>query len=456
MLKVTAAQIAQKLGYSYSGANENIITAVTCDSRAVEKGSLFVALVGEKTDGHNFIKSAYEKGAVAVAASRPIEPIEGLVVINVDDGVKFLQELAAWVRINLKAKVIAVTGSYGKTTTKDMLGSVCGHLSACISAGNNNNELGLPLNICRADEETEILVSEMGMRGLGQIEFLCNIARPQYGIITNIGTVHSELLGSQEKIAQAKCELLKFIPQDGAVALNWQDKVFLDKYLATCKGKIIWYNCKERAEGACALDIKVSAEGSEFIFAWEDYLFPVKLNIAGKHNITNSLAVIVIALTLGVSIEEIQRGLAEISLSGMRLKVGKAKCGALVINDSYNANPEAMQGALQVLSMYEGKKKIAVLGDMYELGKYSESGHRKTGENAFRFKADKLIAVGELAKDIAGGAIAGGMAKEAVFWAKNNQEAIDILLKTLDSESVVLVKGSRGMKMEEIVNEIMG
>lgn len=456
MLKLTAAQIAQKLGYSYSGVNESIITAVTCDSRAVEKGSLFVALAGEKNDGHDYIQAAYENGAVAVAASRPIKPIDGLVVIKVNDGVKFLQELAALVRINLNAKVIAVTGSYGKTTTKDMLGSVFNKFSSCISQGNNNNELGLPLNICRACEDTEILVSEMGMRGLGQIEFLCRIAQPQYGIITNIGTVHSEILGSQEKIAQAKCELLKFIPEDGAVALNWQDNNYLMPYLSTCKGQIIWYNCKERVDGACALDIKTSAEESQFTFAWRDYLFPVKLNVAGVHNITNSLAVIVMALILGVSVEDIQLGLANISISGMRLKVEKAKCGALVINDSYNANPEAMQGALQVLSMYEGKKKIAVLGDMYELGKYSESGHRKTGENAYRLKVDRLIAVGELAKDIANGALAAGMAQENVFWTTTNQEATNILRQVLDEESVVLVKGSRGMKMEEIVYEIMG
>ena len=456
MLKLTAIEIAQKLGYSYTGMNETIITTVVCDSRAVEKGSLFVALAGERTDGHKYIQAAYEKGAAAIVASRPVEARDGLVIIKVDDGVKFLQELAALVRINLKAKVIAVTGSYGKTTTKDMLGSVFSKYPSCISQGNNNNELGLPLNICRADEETQILVSEMGMRGLGQIEFLCNIARPQYGIITNIGTVHSEILGSREKIAQAKAELLAFIPEDGAVALNWQDKVFLEEYLPTCKGKIIWYNCKERDSGACALDIKLSTSASEFMFAWKDYLFPVRLNVAGEHNITNSLAVIVIALILGVSIEDIKEGLAHINISGMRLKTEKASCGALIINDSYNANPEAMQGALQVLSMYEGKKKIAVLGDMYELGKYSESGHYKTGANAYRLKVDRLIAVGELAKDIAKGAIDAGMAKENVFWTTSTQEATNILRQMIDSESVVLVKGSRGMRMEEIVNEIMG
>ena len=456
MLKLTAVEIAQKLGYSYEGTNETIITTVVCDSRAVEKGSLFVALAGEKTDGHKFIQAAYEKGAAAVVVSRPVEAIDGLVMIKAPDGLKFLQELAALVRINLKAKVIAVTGSYGKTTTKDMLGSVFSKSSACISQGNNNNELGLPLNICRADEKTQILVSEMGMRGLGQIEFLCHIARPQYGIITNIGTVHSEILGSQEKIAQAKAELLAFIPSNGAAVLNWQDKVFLEKHLPTCQGEIIWYNCKERADGACALEIKLSESASDFVFAWKDYLFPVHLNVAGAHNITNSLAVIVIALILGVSIEDIKEGLANITISGMRLKTEKAPCGAIVINDCYNANPQAMQGALQVLSMYEGKKKIAVLGDMYELGQYSENGHRESGANAYRLKADRLIAVGDLAEDIAKGAVDAGMAKEKVFWTNSNQEAADILRKIIDSESVVLIKGSRGRKMEEIVNEIMG
>lgn len=456
MLKMTAMQIAQKLGYSYTGDNQTLITGITCDSRLVKPGYLFVALAGENVDGHNYVQAAFEKGAVCAVISREVKTDDDLVMIKVTDGVKFLQELAVLVRNALKANVIAVTGSYGKTTTKDMLGSVLSNYRLCISQGNNNNELGLPLTICRAEETTEMLVTEMGMRGLGQIKFLCEIAQPRYGIITNIGTVHSELLGSIENIAKAKCELLSFIPQNGIAALNWQDREYLQPYLADCKGEIIWYNCENFEQGACALNIKATALSGEFVFSWGNYNFPLKLNVPGVHNIINSLAVIVIALKLGVSIEDIQKGLANISISGMRLKVQTASCGAEIINDTYNANPEAMQGALQVLSMYKEKKKIAVLGDMYELGKYSISGHRKVGETAYHLGIDSLIAVGELAKDIAIGASMAGMKEEDIFWVAKNDEAAAILQQILEENSVVLIKGSRGMRMEEIVYEIMG
>jgi len=456
MLNMTAVEIAEKLGYAYDGQNQTVITGVTCDSRTVKTGYLFVALAGEKVDGHNYVQKAYENGAVCAVVSRDMKPIGDLVMIKVTDGVKFLQELASLVRNSLKAKVVAVTGSYGKTTTKDMLNSVLFNYSTIISLGNNNNELGLPLTVCRSDETTEILVTEMGMRGLGQIDFLCRIARPDFGIITNIGTVHSELLGSQENIAKAKCELLKYIPTDGIAVLNWQDKVYLEPYLADCQGEIIWYNCAEFNQGACAINKSTNISQSQFDFVWGNYHFPVKLNVIGEHNITNSMAVIVTALKLGVSIQDIQIGLSNISISGMRLKAEKAACGAEIINDCYNANPEAMQGALQVLSMYGDKKKIAVLGDMYELGQYSINGHKKTGEQAYLLGTDVLIAVGQLAKDIAKGAASAGMEEKNIYWCADNKEAVAVLQKILDKNCVVLVKASRGMQMEEIVYEIMG
>ena len=198
----------------------------------------------------------------------------------------------------------------------------------------------------------------------------------------------------------------------------------------------------------------MSPEKSEFTFLWGDYKFPISLNVAGEHNITNSLAAIAVALKMGVPIEDIRRGLALCTLSGMRLKIEKASNGALIINDSYNANPEAMRGALQVLSMYHDRKKIAVLGDMYELGNYSQMGHELTGKAAYEFGCDFLLAVGELARDIAHGAINAGMPAEKVIWVEDNREAIEVLKKKADENSVILVKASRGMQMEEIVREI--
>lgn len=454
MLDLTLEEITHSLQYSYAAANGKVITGVTCDSREVKEGYLFIALVGEKSDGHNYLEQAFAKGAVAAAVSREVTAPKGMGIIYVDDGVKFLQELATLVRSNINAQVIAVTGSYGKTSTKDLLGGVFGNYNLCLSQGNNNNEIGLPLTLCRADKDTEIVVTEMGMRGFGQIDFLCQIARPKYAIITNVGTVHSELLGSKENIAKAKCEILPFVPLDGAAILNWQDKKFLEPYLKDCKGEIIWYNCNELNDGACAIEKKLTVNGSSFIFKWQNYSFPVELNVVGEHNITNSLGVIVAALKIGVNITDIQAGLAQSALSGMRLKIEQAASGAMIINDSYNANPEAMQGALQVLSMYRDKKKIAVLGDMYELGDYSKLGHEKSGKSVYEAGCDFLLAVGELAKDIAHGAIAAGMPTDRVQWVSNNEQAIDVLRQILDENCVVLVKGSRGMQMEEIVREV--
>lgn len=454
MLDLTLEEIAHRLHYSCAAENGKVITGVTCDSREVKEGYLFIALVGEKSDGHNYLQQAFLNGAVAAAVSREVSAPEGMALIYVDDGVKFLQELAALVRSNINARVIAVTGSYGKTSIKDLLGSVFQNYNLCLSKGNNNNEIGLPLTLCRAAQTTEIIITEMGMRGLGQIDFLCQIARPQYAIITNIGTVHSELLGSKENIAKAKCEILPFVPLDGAAILNWQDKKFLEPYLKDCKGEIIWYNCKELKDGACAVEKNLTLNGSSFVFKWQSYSFPVELKVAGEHNITNSLSVIVAALKIGVAVKDIQDGLANGTLSGMRLKIEQAHSGAMIINDSYNANPEAMRGALQVLGMYREQKKIAVLGDMYELGEYSKSGHEKSGQAAYEVGCDFLLAVGELARDIAHGAITAGMPPDKVQWVSDNKQAIAVLRQILDENCVVLVKGSRGMQMEEIVREV--
>ena len=221
-MRVTIAEIAQALNYPYLQNGDGIVTGVSIDSRAVNKGDLFVALAGEQTDGHNYLAQALEQGAAGVVISREDAIAEyGLQnYILAEDGAVFLQTLAHWLRQNTIIPVIAVTGSTGKTSTKDFLAAVLAPLGdVVVTKGNHNNELGMPLTICRLEEDTKAMVVEMGMRGLGQIDFLCNIAKPKYGLITNIGKTHCELLGSQENIAQAKCELLAHIPSDGVIAL---------------------------------------------------------------------------------------------------------------------------------------------------------------------------------------------------------------------------------------------
>ena len=240
-------EIALSLGYGYKQANKEPVSGVAKDSRAVKPGDLFVALAGEKTDGHQYIPQAIERGAAAVMVSRP-EVVDDYQLENyivADDGVLFVQQLAHWLRMKSQVPVVAVTGSTGKTSTKDFLAALLEPLgNVVVTKGNHNNELGLPLTICGLETDTKVMVVEMGMRGLGQIDFLCRIAEPDCGLITNIGKTHCELLGSQENIAQAKCELLPYIKENGIIALNKKDAPFLEPWLSTCKGNVVWYDAE--------------------------------------------------------------------------------------------------------------------------------------------------------------------------------------------------------------------
>ena len=455
---MTIAEIAQALNYPYLQNGDGIVTGVSIDSRAVNKGDLFVALAGEQTDGHNYLAQALEQGAAGVVISREDAIAEyGLQnYILAEDGAVFLQTLAHWLRQNTEIPVIGVTGSTGKTSTKDFLAAVLTSLGdVVVTKGNHNNELGMPLTICRLEEDTKAMVVEMGMRGLGQIDFLCNIAKPKYGLITNIGKTHCELLGSQENIAQAKCELLAHIPSDGVIALNSSDRALIAPWLDTCKGRIVWYDSTGRDKNAeyRAENIIQHAEGITYELHVEDHSEKIHLAVHGVHNVSNSMAAIAIAREVGVDWKSIVSALAQAKLTGMRLDITKNADGVTVINDAYNANPDSMKSAISVLMNQEGSRKIAVLGDMYELGKYEEQSHREVGNEAAVQHVDYLIAVGQL------GALIGESAQMAgcrVDFAKDNAEASSLLRQYIKTGDAVLVKGSRGMKMEQIVQSLMG
>lgn len=447
--------MAQALGYVYKQTTEQPVTGLAVDSRAVQQGDLFVALVGEQTDGHKYLQQALERGAAAVVISRPeqvaLEQLSDYIIV--EDGLKFIQQLAHWLRSKTQIPVIAVTGSVGKTSTKDFLAALLASLGPIVvTKGNNNNELGLPLTICRLAADTKALVVEMGMRGLGQIDFLCQIAQPDYGLITNIGKTHCELLGSQENIAQAKCELLPYIKAGCVVALNKKDEHFLQPWLSTCKGDILWYN----ADGAADLwasDIVQNDDGIQYVLHYGDHTQPIQLPVQGVHNVSNSLAAIAIAHTLGVTWEQVGTCLRQAKLTGMRLDTTVNAQGVTVINDTYNANPDSMKSAIAVLMQKKGRRKIAVLGDMYELGRYEEESHREVGAYAAAQSVDYVIAVGQL------GRLIGDAAEEAgclVSRAETNEQAMQLLSRYVQTGDVILVKGSRGMKMEQIVQEIMG
>ena len=457
-MRASITEIAQALGYPYQQAKEQPITGVVIDSRAVTQGDLFLALPGEQTDGHQYLRQAIEHGAAGVVISKE-DAIARCSLDNyilVDDVTVFLQRLAHWLRQKMNIPVIAVTGSVGKTSTKDFLAAVLAPLGeVVVTKGNHNNELGVPLTICQLEESTKALVVEMGMRGLGQIDFLCRMAEPRYGLITNIGMTHCELLGSQENIAQAKCELLRYIPENGVVALNSNDRAFVAPWLDTCRGNIVWYDSTGTDTNAdlWASDIVQHTGGITYQLHCGTHTQKIHMPVHGIHNVSNSLAAIAIACQLGVAWDAIGNALVQAKLTGMRLDITKNADGVTVINDAYNANPDSMKSAVSVLMNQQGGRKVAVLGDMYELGKYEVEGHRAVGAEAAAQKVDYLIAVGAL------GALIGQAAQEngcAVDFAADNGQAIALLQQYIQAGDVILVKGSRGMKMEQIVQNFMG
>lgn len=457
-MRVSIAEVAQALEYPYMQLNAECITGISIDSRTVKKNDLFVALSGEKVDGHNYLAQALEHGAAGVVISQEdtIASFQLQNYILVENGLEFLQQLAHWLRCKMDIPVVAVTGSTGKTSTKDFLSAMLRPLGdIVVSKGNQNNELGLPLTMCHLESDTKALVVEMGMRGMGQIAFLCKIAEPTFGIITNIGKTHCELLGSQENIAQAKCELLAHIPAHGVVALNCNDRPLIAPWLKTCKGHIVWYDGSSRD---CTADywadqIVQDATGITYQLHNKIETVTIHLPVHGIHNVSNSLAAIAIARELGIDWESITQSLSKVKLTGMRLDISKNLNGVTVINDAYNANPDSMKSAISVLMHQPGGRKIAVLGDMYELGRYEKESHIAVGEEVAAQRVDYLIAVGAL------GALIGQAAKESgchVDFAEDNTQAIQFLQRFIRTGDVVLIKGSRGMEMEQIVQNLMG
>ncbi|PKM89487.1 MAG: UDP-N-acetylmuramoyl-tripeptide--D-alanyl-D-alanine ligase [Firmicutes bacterium HGW-Firmicutes-12] len=457
--KITEATQGELRGTG--GAGEIQPTGVSIDTRTIKPGELFFAFIGERTDGHNYLQQALEKGAVAAVVSYLPEEasLEGFPIIKVKDVTKAIQQTALVMRRLFSGPIIAVTGSTGKTTTKDMLWSILSERGPVLcNAGNHNNELGLPLTILSLEKKHWAVVLEMGMRGLGEIDFLACLSEPNYGIITNVGHTHRELLGSQENIAQAKAELLSHIPSQGGIVLNKEDRILLKPWLSNIRCKVSWVNQNTSAD-IWARDIKElwNKDGqpslSFSVYTRSGRECSLMLPVPGVHNVTNALLSVAMARQLGIKWEEISTGLRNLKLTSMRLELQYCdQRKILVINDAYNANPASMQAALEVLASRAatGQRPIAVLGNMYELGDYEEEGHILVGKKAKETGTAYLITVGDKARLIANGALKAGMKEENIHICYDNIQALDILKKIIQPNDVLLIKGSRGVKMEEI------
>ncbi len=442
----------------WRGDRQRIITGAAVDSRRVKKGDLFFALIGEKTDGHTFVSHALQKGAAGIVSSRSLEELSlppEVPVFIVDDPLKALWELANGYLHVIGPTVIGVTGSVGKTTSKDMIASVLSSdYQVHKNQGNLNTEIGLPLSILEMKEDDEIAVLEMAMRGQGQIAELAAIAEPKVGVVTNIGETHIEILGSIENIAKAKGELLRALPADGVAAVNGDDP-WCRKIAQELECQVYYFSKEGNGDVLAEEIVNLKDQGISFTIASGERRFPVHIPLPGMHNVENALAAVTVGLFFGVDPSAIAKQFSRFTSSSMRMEIIRRE-DFTVINDTYNASPRSTEAALDVLKDMKGKgSTMAILGDMLELGEREEEGHREIGSKVAAKGIDRLITVGDRAKFIAKAAVEAGMAESSVFAGSSKEEALEALRDNLDEGDTILVKGSRGMAMEDIVEAML-
>lgn len=447
------------------------ISRVVIDSRAASPGCLFVALPGDHGDGHDYVADAFQRGAVAALVQRtlagdwttldisggqpkPQVPAELRlpVCVQVANTLVGLQRLASCWRDRFSARIVAITGSVGKSTTKELTWAVLGQrYNTLKSPGNLNNEIGLPLTLLQLDAQHDCAVLEMGMYDLGEIAQLCAIARPQVGVVTNVGPTHLERLGTIERIAAAKSELVQSLPPGGTAIINFDDPLVRPMaHLVVAGVNVLTYGLSAEAD-LWASDVRSEGlEGIRFVLHHRRESMHLKVPLLGRHSVHTALGATAVGLTEGLSWEEILSGLQNSTVQ-LRLVSVPGLNGSVLLDDTYNASPVSTIAALNLLEdLTVGGRKIAVLGDMAELGDYTEEGHRKVGCRV-PGTAAMLITVGPNAHLIADEAAACGMPAAAILQVATNQQAIDHLRRLVQPGDIVLVKGSRSMAMEEIV-----
>ena len=471
---------------------------ITWDSREVEPGFVYVALPGERVDGHSFVESACKSGAVAVLVMRDLSDDVcacarecGTALLRVDSTHDAFTKLAAGYRENLKGRVIGITGSTGKTTTKNLVRDVLSvHFSCVATKANQNNELGVPRTLLNANPDTEMIVVEMGMRGLGQIEHLCSFVKPDWGLLTNVGESHIELLGSRENIARAKSELITSLPNEGGMAfLNAADD--MTNFVWDTSGKAgsavtkVTFDGlgkpKEHLQGAeqsqqggsfqqagpCvwAEEIALDSEGyPSFVLCVAGFnaslsdvdRMKCSLSLRGVHNVSNACSAAAVGYAAGMSLEEIVAALEASQPESGRQEILHSDQGFTVINDAYNANPDSMRASLSLLkAMQIEGRRFAVLGDMGELGKHAPAAHESVGRFAAHANIDFLVCVGEFARLIGSAAQSAGLAPDRIYKVNTREEALAFLREHCTSGDAVLVKASHFMELDKLAKELL-
>ena len=449
MIDFTLNEICTACGGELYNADGNAkIKGITTDSRQAAEDIVFAAVKGEKFDGFDFAVSAVEKGALCVIGEKYAE---GLPLIRVKSTRQALMDTARAIRLKSGVKVIGITGSVGKTTTKDMIASVLSQrLDVHKTSGNFNNDIGLPLTVFGIEEHHNAAVLEMGMNNFGEIHHLCYGAVPDIAVITNIGVSHIENLGSREGILKAKSEIFDYMAKDAYAVLNADDDM-----LITLKGKrknIIWYGIDSK-EGIYADNItELGLDGVKCDIHTDKFDITVKIPLPGRHMVLNALAAAAVGMLMGLNPEEIKNGIESFSATKMRMDISVTEGGIKIINDTYNSNPVSMKSAIDVLSGCGGKR-AAVMGDMFELGIYAADMHYDVGRYAVEKGIDRLIFIGRMSENMKKAADDAGF--RDCFYFPTQEEFLKHDMKDFfDSGYTVLVKASRGMHLEDTVRKI--
>lgn len=439
-----------------------IIRSISTDSRHLTPESCFVPLAGENFDGHDYIIDAVEKGAHAIVCERrrahtilpEIERHKSVALIVVENPLMSLQKIAMHYRSSFDIPVIAVTGSNGKTTTKEMLKEIIStQYNVFATEGNLNNHIGVPLTLFQLDDGVEAMVVEMGMNAPGEIARLGQIAKPTMGVITNVGPVHLENFDGIQGIARAKEELVGSLPANGLVVLN-EDDPLVSGMASSYKGRVIKFGLAESADVRAENVTYKGLEGTEFNIVFGEATFPVVLALPGNHQVYNAMAAAAVGLSMGIRPDQIQHALTHLEQTPMRMHVKRLKENVTVIDDAYNASPLSMKAALSTLGQSDGKRRIALLAGMLELGTSSTIQHRSVGYAAGEADVDVLAVVGDEGKWIAEGALAKAMDRINVIYYDTVEQAESFFPRQLEKGDVVLVKGSRGFRLERVVEAI--
>lgn len=446
-----------------------IITEAAIDSRQAIPGSLFVAIVGERVDGHDFMAEAFRRGASFAltqrdldASFRTLDLRGGLsadskfdltppLCLRVDNTLAALQQIARFWRRKLDLRVIGITGSVGKSTTKEVIAQVLSERYRTLkNPGNLNNEIGLPLTILRLGSGYERAVLEMGFYVTGEIAFLCDISLPQIGVVTNIGTVHAERAGSQEAIARGKAELVQALPPapDGTAILNFDDPL-VRKMEEKTKARVFFYGLSSEADLWADRVEGLGLDGIRFRLHYKQETMHVHVPMIGRHSVETALRSAAVGLVEGLNWQEILHGLRR-GHTQLRLVAVRSESGALMLDDTYNASPESMLASLNLLDELEGRRKIAVLGDMLELGPYERQGHEMVGLRAAQV-VDILITLGPRAHIYAEAARRAGMKSSQVIEFEESEPVVQWLQENLSMNDTALLKGSHGLRMDRII-----